>query len=108
VLTCRASIHRVVAVALLPFTDRSSQSKQSEVDPTEGEVILKRTIVAVTAAAFLGAGALAPVRAETPTGFVPLPLIPAVLVFGMKEDKNFKAVNPYAPKKVSKRMKHKK
>ena len=70
---------------------------------------MKKIIIVVTTAAFLGT--LAPASALTPTseGMVPLPLLPLaplMLVMGSKEDKNFKAVNPY-DKKVSKRAKKK-
>ena len=65
---------------------------------------MRKTIATVVAASFLGAGALA--LAPTPAAaFAPLFFAP---LLASKEDKNFKAVNPYAPKKVSKSMKKKK
>jgi hypothetical protein len=67
---------------------------------------MRKTIIAITGAAFLGLLAATPASAErqTPSGFVPLPVLPAVLILGAKEDPNFKAVNPYE-KKVAKRHK---
>jgi hypothetical protein len=61
---------------------------------------MKKTIVATTAAAFLGTTgmALTPVPAHA--------VYPIFLAFA-KKDENFKEVNPY-DKKVSKRAKHKK
>ena len=56
---------------------------------------MKKTILAITAAAFLGS-ALVP----TPAAAFVWVFLPAVLV--AKEDKNFKAVNPYAPTKMKK------
>jgi hypothetical protein len=61
---------------------------------------VKKTIVAMTAAAFLAAASL-PAFAENPInkGPVPLPaigLLPIMLVLSTKENKNFKPVNPYA------------
>ena len=61
---------------------------------------MKRTVVVITAAAFLG---------STAVSLTPAPahaVYPIFLVFA-KEDKNFKAVNPY-DKKVAKRGKSKK
>ena len=61
---------------------------------------MKKTIVAITAAAFLGGTAvtLTPVPAAA--------VYPIFLLFA-KKDENFKSVNPY-DKKVAKRAKHKK
>jgi hypothetical protein len=61
---------------------------------------MKKTIVTITAAAFLAAASL-PAFADNPInkGPVPLPaigLIPIMLLLSNKENKNFKAVNPYA------------
>jgi len=60
---------------------------------------MKKTIVAITAAAFLGGTAvtLTPAPASA--------MYPIFLAFA-KPDPNFKSVNPYE-KKVSKRAKHK-
>lgn len=63
---------------------------------------MKKIIIAATAVAFMGGVALTP----TPASAF-LPFIAGVVVLKSKEDKNFKAVNPYA-KKVSKKVKHKK
>ena len=62
---------------------------------------MKKTILAITATAFIGGVALAPTPASA---FLPLPFMYAV--FKSKEDKNFKEVNPYA-KKASKHHKKK-
>jgi hypothetical protein len=61
---------------------------------------VKKTILAVTAAAFVGGIALAPTPASA---LLPLPIMYAI--FKSKEDKNFHAVNPYA-KRVSRHAKH--
>ena len=61
---------------------------------------MKKTIVAITAAAFLGGTAVTLTPAPASAMF------PIFLAFA-KPDPNFKAVNPY-DKKVSKRAKHKK
>lgn len=61
---------------------------------------MKKTILAITAAAFLS-GSLA----TSASAFVWVAL-PAVLM--AKEDKNFKAQNPYAPVKKAKAKKSKK
>ena len=59
---------------------------------------MKKTILAITAAAFLS-GSLA-----TPASAFVFVFLPAVLM--AKEDKNFKPVNPYAPvKKAGKKKK---
>ena len=58
---------------------------------------MKKTILAVTAAAFLS-GSLA-----TPASAFVFVFLPAVLM--AKEDKNFKPVNPYAPVKKAKKSK---
>ena len=62
---------------------------------------MKKTIVAITAAAFLGGTAvtLTPVPAAA--------VYPIFLVFA-KKDENFKSVNPYDKKVVAKRGKSKK
>jgi hypothetical protein len=62
---------------------------------------VKRTIAAITAAGILGAATLTPTPAAA---FLQLLIFPGLMA---KYDKNFKAVNPYAPKKV-KMKKHKK
>ena len=61
---------------------------------------MRKTIATIVAAAFLGGSAvtLTPVPAAA---FVQIFFIPALMA---KEDKNFKAVNPYA-KKVAKKAK---
>lgn len=64
---------------------------------------MKKLIIAITAAAFVGGIALTPTPASA---LLPLPLTYAV--FKAKEDKNFKAVNPYAKKAVKKAKKAKK
>jgi hypothetical protein len=69
---------------------------------TRGRRTVKKIIIAVTAAAFMGGVALTP----TPASAF-LPFIAGVIVLKSKEDKNFKATNPYA-KKMAKTMKHKK
>ena len=61
---------------------------------------MKKTILAITAAAFLS-GSLA-----TPASAFVFVFLPAVLM--AKEDKNFKPVNPYAKKEVKKAKKSKK
>jgi hypothetical protein len=58
---------------------------------------MKKTILAITAAAFLSGSLATPASA-----FVQLFLVPALMA---KEDKNFKAVNPYAPVKKAKKSK---
>lgn len=63
---------------------------------------MKKTIIAITAAAFLGSAALIPTPAAAFFQFfVPMAVLKA------KEDKKFKAVNPYA-KKAAKKSKAKK
>jgi len=64
---------------------------------------LKKFIITITAAAFVGGIALTPTPASA---LLPLPF--AYAVFKAKEDKNFKAVNPYAKKAVKKAKKAKK
>jgi hypothetical protein len=61
---------------------------------------MKKTIVAITAAAFLGSTAVTLTPAPASAMF---PIFLALV----KPDSNFKESNPYA-KKVSKRAKHKK
>ncbi|MBM3529920.1 MAG: hypothetical protein FJX62_17685 [Alphaproteobacteria bacterium] len=58
---------------------------------------MKKTIIAVTAAAFLGSAALVPTPAAAFFQFI----VP-MAVLKDKENKKFKAVNPYA-KKVAKK-----
>ena len=60
---------------------------------------MKRAIIGVTAAAFLGG--VASMLTATPAAAVCPPCVWAVMQ--SKEDKNFKAVNPYAPTKVAKK-----
>ena len=60
----------------------------------KGGYLMKKTILAITAAAFLS-GSLA-----TPASAFVFVFMPAVLM--AKEDKNFKPVNPYEKKKVKK------
>lgn len=62
-----------------------------------------KTIVTITAAAFLGADTLAPVPAHA---FFLIPFFVPVML--AKKDPNFKAQNPYAPVKVAKKAKGKK
>lgn len=60
---------------------------------------MRKIIFGLTAAAFIG-GTIAP----TPASAMVWVFLPAVLM--AKEDKNFKAVNPYAPvKKAGKKSK---
>jgi hypothetical protein len=63
---------------------------------------VKKAIVAITASAFLGGVLLAPTPAAA---FIPFPLL--YPVFQSKENKDFKAVNPYA-KPAAKKGKAKK
>ena len=60
---------------------------------------MKKTIVAITAAAFLGGTAMT--VAPTPAHAV----YPIFLGLVKQPDPKFKAVNPYAPKKVKKSKK---
>jgi hypothetical protein len=62
---------------------------------------MKKTIVAITAAAFLGGTAitLTPAPAHA--------VYPIFLGLVKQPDPKFKAVNPYAPKKAAKRSKKK-
>ena len=61
---------------------------------------MKKTIVAITAAAFLGGATLTP----TPAAAFVFAFFPAVMAANYNP--NFKAVNPYdKPVKMSKRMK---
>jgi hypothetical protein len=70
---------------------------------------VKKTILAVTAAAFLAMGAVTPSAAQSTTqGFVPLPLLPFMAALESKRDPNFKAVNPYEKKVAVKKKKKKK
>jgi hypothetical protein len=64
---------------------------------------VRKTLATITAAAFLGAGALAPTPASA---FIVIPFFVPVLL--AKKDPNFKAQNPYAPVKVAKKAKGKK
>ncbi len=68
---------------------------------------MKKTIVAITAAAFFAAGMLAVAPAfaagakPAKTEMHPLPalgVLPAMLIFGAKKNPNFKPVKPYGPK----------
>lgn len=63
---------------------------------------MKKTIVAITAAAFLGGTAMT--VAPTPAHAV----YPIFLGLVKQPDPNFKSTNPYAPKKASKKAKKKK
>jgi hypothetical protein len=65
---------------------------------------MRKAIIGVTAAAFLGG--IASMLTSTPASAVCPPCVAAVMM--SKEDKNFKAVNPYAPTKVAKKSKGKK
>jgi hypothetical protein len=58
---------------------------------------MRKTIATITAAAFLGSVAAIAIPAPAHAVF---PFF--VLGLKAKEDKNFKAVNPYAPKKAKK------
>lgn len=67
---------------------------------------MKKTIVAMTAAAFFATGALAAApafaagKAKLPE-MVPLPaiaLFPAMLILNTKKNEKFKPAKPYAPK----------
>jgi hypothetical protein len=68
---------------------------------------MKKTIVAMTAAAFFATGTLAAAPAFAASAnsnqpqMVPLPAIavlPAMLILGLKKNPNFKPVKPYGPK----------
>ena len=68
---------------------------------------MKKTIVAMTAAAFFATGTLAAAPAfaanakSSEPAFVPLPAIavlPAILILGAKKNPNFKPAKPYGPK----------
>jgi hypothetical protein len=63
---------------------------------------MRKTIVAISAAAFLGGVALTPKPAAA---WIPLPFMYAILK--SKEDPNFKAVNPYAAKPMKRARKKK-
>jgi hypothetical protein len=65
---------------------------------------MRKAIIGVTAAAFLGG--IASMLTSTPASAFCPPCVAAVMQ--SKENKNFKAVNPYAPTKVSKKSKGKK
>jgi hypothetical protein len=79
----------------------ASAQRHDRINKT-GEIRMKRAIIAATAAAFLGSAALVPTPAAAFFQFfVPMAVLKA------KEDKNFKAVNPYAKKVVKKRGKGK-
>ena len=60
---------------------------------------MKKTIIAIMATGFIGGIAFAPTPASA---FIPFPLL--YPIFQSKEDKNFRAVNPYE-KKGSKKSK---
>ena len=62
---------------------------------------MRKVIVGVAAAAFLGG--VATMLTSTPAAAVCPPCVWAVMQ--SKENKNFKAVNPYAPTKVAKKSK---
>jgi hypothetical protein len=70
------------------FRENKHLAKQS----IKGEATVKKTIIALTAAAFVG-GALAPTPAAA---FIPFPLL--YPIFQAKKNENFKAVNPYEKK----------
>jgi hypothetical protein len=63
---------------------------------------LKKIIIGTVAAAFVGGLAMKPMPASA---LIPLPFMYAILQ--SKQDKNFKAVNPYAAKATRKRSKGK-
>jgi hypothetical protein len=65
---------------------------------------MRKAIVGVAAAAFLGG--IATMLTSTPAAAVCPPCVWAVME--SKKDKNFKAVNPYAPTKVATKSKGKK
>jgi hypothetical protein len=65
---------------------------------------MKKAVIGISAAAFLGG--VASMLTATPASAVCPPCVWAVMQ--SKEDKNFKAVNPYAPTKVAKKSKGKK
>jgi hypothetical protein len=70
----------------------------------EGERILRKSITAIAAAAFLATGAFAATPAlaakakPTEPAMHPLPavgVLPAMMIFGTKENKKFKPYKPY-------------
>ena len=70
---------------------------------------MKKSIIAITAGAFLATAAFTAASA-TPLekGPIPLPaigLVPIMAALQMKENKNFKPVNPYA-KRVKRHHRH--
>ncbi len=65
---------------------------------------MKKTILGIAAAAFVGGTGLT--LTTTPASAICPPCMAAVML--SKEDKNFKAVNPYAPQKTAKAKKSKK
>ena len=77
---------------------------------------MRKFIYCMTAAAFLGTTTFAAVPARAsdkfplPPGAFPLAIgvLPAMLVLGTKENKKFKAVNPYEKKSGKKAAKKKK
>jgi hypothetical protein len=103
---------RVLLLSLRSFDARQSLTlrddarsfsltvRRQKLNNTCGEENMKKTIVAIMAAAFLGGTAV------TLTPAPAAAMWPVFLVF-VKPDPNFKAVNPY-DKKASKRAKHKK
>jgi hypothetical protein len=94
------------SIPLIPVCNKKSRRK------SRGEAPMKRTVIAAVAATLLGTTTLAPAFAagQTPINNGPLPpgawpLIPIMLVMSSKEDKNFKAVNPYE-KRMARRHHH--
>jgi hypothetical protein len=65
---------------------------------------MRKAIIGVTAAAFLGG--IATMLTSSPASALCPPCVAAVMM--SKENKNFKAVNPYAPTKTAKKSKGKK
>jgi hypothetical protein len=89
-------MERVAGSLFLSSTDRALLNQKPE-----GEIEVKKAIVTITATAFLAAAALTTTASATPLekGPVPLPaigLVPIMAALQMKENKNFKPVNPYA------------
>ena len=96
---CRAACRTSVAPLLLHWASGWSRASNHKA-MRRGETTMRKTLVAITAAAFLGAR-----RARAGPG-VRVHRIPFFLpVLLAKKDPNFKAANPYAPMKVAKKAK---
>jgi hypothetical protein len=92
---CRASMQHVVLARGIHSTP--GVSKHAGTVGKGRGFLMKKTVLAITAAAFLS-GSLA-----TPASAFVFVMLPAVLM--AKEDKNFKPVNPYEKKTKVKKAK---